>query len=173
MAIPKEVVAKLDAASNAFDGVITKTEQKIFDSAVELIKKLDVDASGNIKMSTANLKVLSDIKSRLAQITSKDKAYLQGVKELAASFDSIYKSQSAYYAKHFAEKTLNDKAKAKYEAMKRIAVTTTIDGLTGAGLQSNVLDPLAKTLLRAVTSGAKYADLVNELRNQLMTTDTG
>ena len=62
MAIPKEVVAKLDAASNAFDGVITKTEQKIFDSAVELIKKLDVDASGNIKMSTANLKVLSDIK---------------------------------------------------------------------------------------------------------------
>lgn len=173
MAIPKEVVAKLDAASNAFDGVITKTEQKIFDSAVELIKKLDVDASGNIKMSTANLKVLSDIKSRLAQITSKDKAYLQGVKELAAEFDSIYKSQSAYYAKHFAEKTLNDKAKAKYEAMKRVAVTTTIDGLTGAGLQSNVLDPLAKTLLRAVTSGAKYADLVNELRNQLMTTDTG
>ena len=173
MAIPKEVVAKLDAASNAFDGVITKTEQKIFDSAVELIKKLDVDASGNIKMSTANLKVLSDIKSRLSQIASKDKAYLQGVKELAASFDSIYKSQTVYYAKHFAEKTLNDKAKAKYEAMKRVAVTTTIDGLTGAGLQSNVLDPLAKTLLRAVTSGAKYADLVNELRNQLMTTDTG
>ena len=173
MAIPKEVVAKLDAASNAFDGVITKTEQKIFDSAVELIKKLDVDASGNIKMSTANLKVLSDIKSRLSQIASKDKAYLQGVKELAASFDSIYKSQTVYYAKHFAEKTLNDKAKSKYEAMKRVAVTTTIDGLTGAGLQSNVLDPLAKTLLRAVTSGAKYADLVNELRNQLMTTDTG
>lgn len=173
MAIPKEVVAKLDAASNAFDGVITKTEQKIFDSAVELIKKLDVDASGNIKMSTANLKVLSDIKSRLAQIASKDKAYLQGVKELAASFDSIYKSQTVYYANHFAEKTLNDKSKAKYEAMKRVAVTTTIDGLTGAGLQSNVLDPLAKTLLRAVTSGAKYADLVNELRNQLMTTDTG
>ena len=173
MAIPKEVVAKLDAASNAFDGVITKTEQKIFDSAVELIKKLDVDAYGNIKMSTANLKVLSDIKSRLSQIASKDKAYLQGVKELAASFDSIYKSQTVYYAKHFAEKTLNDKAKSKYEAMKRVAVTTTIDGLTGAGLQSNVLDPLAKTLLRAVTSGAKYADLVNELRNQLMTTDTG
>lgn len=173
MAIPKEVVAKLDAASNAFDGVITKTEQKIFDSAVELIKKLDVDAAGNIKISTANLKVLSDIKARLAQITSKDKSYLQGVKELAASFDSIYKSQTVYYAKHFAEKTLNDKAKAKYEAMKRVAVTTTIDGLTGAGLQSNVLDPLAKTLLRAVTSGAKYADLVNELRNQLMTTDTG
>lgn len=173
MAIPKEVVAKLDAASNAFDGVITKTEKKIFDSAVELIKKLDVDASGNIKMSTANLKVLSDIKSRLSQIASKDKAYLQGVKELAASFDSIYKSQTVYYAKHFAEKTLNDKAKSKYEAMKRVAVTTTIDGLTGAGLQSNVLDPLSKTLLRAVTSGAKYADLVNELRNQLMTTDTG
>lgn len=169
MAVPKEVVSQLDGASTAFDGVITKTEKKIFDSAVELIKKLDVDPSGKIKTTTANLKLLSDIKTRLAQITSKDKAYLQGVKELAKSFDAIYRAQAQFYATNFAQKTLNDKAKAKYEAMKRVAVTTTIDGLTGAGLQTNVIDPLSKTLLRAVTSGAKYSDLVDELRNQLMT----
>lgn len=169
MAVPKEVVSQLDGASQAFDGVITKTEKKIFDSAVELIKKLDVDQSGKIKTTTANLKLLSDIKTRLAQITSKDKAYLQGVKELAKSFDAIYRAQAQFYATNFSQKTMNDKTKAKYEAMKRVAVTTTIDGLTGAGLQTNVLDPLGKTLLRAVTSGAKYSDLVDELRNQLMT----
>lgn len=169
MANIKDVTAQMDGASASFDGVITKTEKKIFDSAVELIKKLDIDKStGTIKTTTANLKLLSDIKVRLAQITSKDKAYLQGVKELAKSFDAIYKAQAAWYAQNFAQKTISDKAKAKYEAMKRVAVTTTIDGLTGAGLQSNVLDPLSKTLLRAVTSGAKYSDLIDELRSQLM-----
>ena len=171
MAVPKDVISQVDGASQAFDGVITKTEKKIFDSAVELINKLETDAGGFIKTTTANLKLLATIKARLAQIATKDKAYLQGVKQLAQSFDMIYKAQAAYYAKNFAEKTLNDKAKSKYEAMKQVAVTTTIDGLTGAGLESNVLEPLSKTLLRAVTSGAKYADLIDELRHQLTTID--
>ena len=41
-----------------------------------------------------------------------------------------------------------------------VAVANTIDGLTGAGLQTGVLDQLNKMLLKAVTSGAKYSDLV-------------
>lgn len=172
MAQYNDVISQIDGASASFDTVVTKTEKKIFDSAVALIQKLDVDkTTGQIKQTTANLKLLSDIKARLAQIATKDKAYLQGVKDLAKMFDVIYKQQAAFYSTNFAQKTLNDKAKAKYEAMKRVAVETTIDGLTGAGLQSNVLDPLSKTLLRAVTSGAKYSDLIDELRKQLTSLD--
>lgn len=172
MAQYNDVISQIDGASASFDSVVTKTEKKIFDSAVALIQKLDVDkTTGQIKQTTANLKLLSDIKARLAQIATKDKAYLQGVKDLAKMFDVIYKQQTAFYSTNFAQKTLNDKAKAKYEAMKRVAVETTIDGLTGAGLQSNVLDPLSKTLLRAVTSGAKYSDLIDELRKQLTSLD--
>ena len=172
MAQYNDVISQIDGASASFDSVVTKTEKKIFDSAVALIQKLDVDkTTGQIKQTTANLKLLSDIKARLAQIATKDKAYLQGVKDLAKMFDVIYKQQAAFYSTNFAQKTLNDKAKAKYEAMKRVAVETTIDGLTGAGLQSNVLDPLSKTLLRAVTSGAKYSDLIDELRKQLTSLD--
>ena len=163
MAQYNDVISQIDGASASFDSVFTKTEKKIFDSAVALIQKLDVDkTTGQIKQTTANLKLLSDIKARLAQIATKDKAYLQGVKDLAKMFDVIYKQQAAFYSTNFAQKTLNDKAKAKYEAMKRVAVETTIDGLTGAGLQSNVLDPLSKTLLRAFTSGGKYSDLIDE-----------
>lgn len=171
MATIKDIISKIDGASAAFDGVITKTEKKLFDSVVGQVKLLDIDGMGHIKTTTSNLKLLSDISVKLQQMTSKDKEYLSGVKSLAKAFDDIYKAQAAFYAVHFAEKTLNDKAKAKYEAMKRVAVTNTVSGLTGAGLQSYVLNPLSKTLLRAVTSGSKYSDLVLELRRQLTSAD--
>lgn len=163
----QSVAQMLDKASERFAGVITKTEKAIFDSAVELIKRLDIDANGYIKNTTANLKLLSDIKSKLARFAS-NKEYLRGVKELAQAFDDIYKQQVAYYSSSFAQKTMGDKAKNKFAAMQRVAVANTIDGLTGAGLQTGVLDSLNKMLLKAVTSGAKYSDLVAEFRSQLI-----
>ena len=163
----QSVAQMLDKASERFAGVITKTEKAIFDSAVELIKRLDIDANGYIKNTTANLKLLSDIKSKLARFAS-NKEYLRGVKELAQAFDDIYKQQVAYYSSSFAQKTMGDKAKNKFAAMQRVAVANTIDGLTGAGLQTGVLDSLNKLLLKAVTSGAKYSDLVAEFRSQLI-----
>ena len=61
------IVQKMDAMSDHFAGVITKTEKAIFDSAVELIKKLDIDGGGFIRNTTANLKLLSDIKRIFAR----------------------------------------------------------------------------------------------------------
>lgn len=158
--------------SDHFAGVITKTEKAIFDSAVELIKKLDIDGGGFIRNTTANLKLLSDIKTRLARVAN-NKEYLRGVKEVAQAFDDIYRTQVAYYSNAFAQKTLGENHKSKYAAMQRVAVANTIDGLTGAGLQTGVLDQLNKMLLKAVTSGAKYSDLVADFRSQLVSSKDG
>lgn len=158
---------KVDNASDQFAGVITKTEKAIFDSAVALIKKLDIDSQGHIRITTANLKLLSDIKSRLGKLT-KSKEYLKGVKELVKAFDDIYHAQVSYYSTQFAKKTLSDNAKKKFAAMQRIAVTNTIEGLTGSGVNANVTEELSKILLRAVTTGAKYSDLVDEFRSKLI-----
>lgn len=162
------MLQSVDNANDQFAGVITKTEKAIFDSAVGLIKQLDIDGGGFIKNTTANLKLLSEIKVRLARIAN-NKEYLKGVKELAEQFDTIYKTQVAYYSNAFAQKTLGEHHKSKFEAMKRVAVANTIEGLTGAGLQTNVLDQLNKMLLKAVTSGAKYSDLVANFKAQLIT----
>lgn len=167
-----DMLHKVDNASDQFAGVITKTEKAIFDSAVTLIKKLDVTSTGYIRTSTANIKLLSDIKTRLGKLT-KSKEYLKGVKELAQAFDDIYRAQVAYYSSQFAKKTLSDNAKKKFAAMQRVAVANTIDGLTGAGINANVTDELSKMLLRAVTTGAKYTDLVDELRTKLISSKDG
>lgn len=162
-----DMLNKVDNASDQFAGVITKTEKAIFDSAVALIKKLDIDSQGHIRTTTANLKLLSDIKSRLGKLT-KSKEYLKGVKELVKAFDDIYHAQVSYYSTQFAKKTLSDNAKKKFAAMQRIAVTNTIEGLTGSGVNANVTEELSKILLRAVTTGAKYSDLVDEFRSKLI-----
>lgn len=162
-----DMLNKVDNASDQFAGVITKTEKAIFDSAVALIKKLDIDSQGHIRITTANLKLLSDIKSRLGKLT-KSKEYLKGVKELVKAFDDIYHAQVSYYSTQFAKKTLSDNAKKKFAAMQRIAVTNTIEGLTGSGVNANVTEELSKILLRAVTTGAKYSDLVDEFRSKLI-----
>ena len=167
-----EIFNQVDNAEARFNGVITKTEKQIFDSAVDAIKRLDVDASGYIKTTTANLKLLQEIKSRLERIAN-NKEYLQGVKELAKAFADIYKAQVAYYSNEFAQKSMNEHTRDRYDAMKRIAVSNTIDGLTGAGLQSGVLDSLNKMLLKAVTGGEKYSDLVSSFRNQLISSKDG
>lgn len=167
-----DMLNRVDNASNQFADVITKTEKAIFDSAVTLIKKLDIDARGYIRTTTANLKLLGDIKTRLGRLT-KSKEYLKGVRELVTAFDEIYRAQVSYYSSQFAKKTLSDNAKKKFAAMQRIATENTIDGLTGAGVNANVTDELSKMLLRAVTTGAKYSDLVDEFRNKLISSGDG
>jgi|GEM_PF-1444970 len=57
--------------------------------------------------------------------------------------------------------------------MKQIAVDNVTTNLTGAGLQASVTDKINDMLLRAVTSGAKYADLTKELHEHLTKTDKG
>lgn len=59
------------------------------------------------------------------------------------------------------------KHQTKYDLMQQLAIENTVGGLTGAGLQSNVTDKLNEMLLRAVTSNAKYADLMEEMRTYL------
>lgn len=48
-----------------------------------------------------------------------------------------------------------------------------MEALMGSGLKANVTDKLNEILLRAVTSGAKFADLQEELRTHLLGKDGG
>ena len=156
-------VTKLkDQASAKFEIAVTASEKKIFDEAVTLISELEKTTDGKIKASIANLKRLSQIKTKLAKVAN-NKDYLQAVQDLAKEFESIYKAQ----AKYFASLTTEMHHEKKYATIKELAVENTIGGLVGAGLQSNVTDKLNDMLLRAVTSGAKYADLMEEMRPYL------
>ena len=166
----KHVLSIIDNESEKFDSVITKTEKAMLSAAVNAIKKLDVDASGNIRTTTANIKLLATIRTKLATVAS-NKEFMGGVKSVANAMDKLYKAQVEYYSKAFPQKTLGENAKKKHQALQQIAINNVASGLSQSALTASVVEPLNKMLLRAVTSGAKYADLIDEFHKQLESSD--
>lgn len=166
------VIDTLDHAADAFDGIATAEQKKIYSEVLTLAKDLETDSLGKVKQSIANLKRLTQIKTKLAAL-SKDKEWVAGLTHFAQYFGILQKQQNAYFADHFPSLTLSKTAKEKHELQKQLAVQNTMEALMGDGLKANVTDKLNDILLRAVTTNAKFADLQEELRTHLLGKDGG
>ena len=166
MAELKDVIDTLDNAADSFDGIATKEQKKIYDEVVSLAKDLKTK-NGKVIQSIENLKLLTKIKANLAAL-SKDKEWVAGITQFSQYFGHLQKMQNEYYSQHFTESTLGMDFKKKNELMRKMAVQNTMEALMGDGLKANVTDKLNDILLRAVTSGSKFADLQHELHAHLM-----
>ena len=172
MAELKTVIDTLDNAADSFESIATKAQKKMFDEVITLAKDLDVDSTGGVKQTIANLKRLTQIKAKLAAL-AKDKEWVDSIGKFAQYFGILQKQQNEYFSSHFPEATLSETAKKKNELLKQLAVQNTIDALIGDGLKANVTDKLNDILLRAVTTNAKFANLQEELRAHLLGKDGG
>lgn len=164
----REIIRTSDHASVAFEKAVANSERKMLDEVQLLIKDLETNPSGTIKTSIANLKRVQAIRTHLSKIAN-NKDYLRAVSELLREFDTIYNQQVSYYA----VKNQSTRAEQKHALVKTIARENTIAALTGDGLAANVTAQLDKMLLRAVTSGARFADLQKELSDYLLTNEGG
>lgn len=164
----KDIITTSDRASEVFDKAVSTSEQKMFDEVLLLIKNLETTPQGNIKTSIANLKRVQQIRSKLYRLAN-NKDYLQAVRELVGTFDTLYRQQLQFYA----AKNQSTVTEQKHNLVKTIARENTIAALTGDGLAANVTTQLDKMLLRAVTSGARFADLQKELSDYLLTNEGG
>lgn len=172
MADFKDVINTLDKAADGFGNIANAEQKKIYEEVVTLAKDLETDAKGKVKQTITNLKRLNQIKAKLASL-SKDKEWVAGIGKFVKYFDILQKQQNAYFSTAFPQLTLGESAKKRNEMMKQIAVNNTIEALMGDGLKANVTDKLNDILLRGVTSGAKWADLQQELRDHLMGKEGG
>ncbi len=166
------VIDTLDKAADSFDSIANAEQKKIYEEVLTLAKDLETDSLGKVKQSIANLKRLTQIKTKLAAL-SKDKEWVAGLTHFAQYFGILQKQQNAYFADHFPSLTLSKTAKEKHELQKQLAVQNTMEALMGDGLKANVTDKLNDILLRAVTTNAKFADLQEELRAHLLGKDGG
>lgn len=172
MAGLKDVIDTLDKAADGFGNIANQEQKKIYEEVVTLAKDLETDMRGRVKQTISNLKRLNQIKAKLAAL-SKDKEWVAGITQFAKYFDILQRQQNAYFSQQFGKKTLTESAQKKNEIMRQIAVQNTMEALMGDGLKANVLDKLNDILLRGVTSGAKWADLQDELRTHLMGKEGG
>jgi hypothetical protein len=172
MAGIKDVIDTLDKAADGFDSIANAEQKKIYEEVITLAKDLETDIFGKVKQTITNLKRLNQIKAKLAAL-SKDKEWVAGIGKFVKYFDILQRQQNAYFSTAFPQLTLGESAKKRNEMIKQIAVNNTIEALMGDGLKANVTDKLNDILLRGVTSGAKWADLQQELRDHLMGKEGG
>lgn len=160
----KNIIDTIDNVNDKFSSRLSATEKKLLDEVLNLIKQLNV-SNGKIDSSIENLKLVSEIKSKLnSAVLNKD--YLKTVAELSKGFDTIYSAQFTYF------KTLQNSLKAdkRYELVKQLSLESTMQGLTRAGIEANVTSKISDMILKGVTTGSMYADMVKDM-TAFLTTD--
>jgi len=161
------ILESIDKVQERFDGSIDAAQKRMLNEVLSLSKELDVK-NGKVVPSVANLKLINQIKSKLNKAVL-NKEYVKDIEKLTSGFDDIEKSQQMYFASVTKGKTFDE----RYKLLKDIAVSNTVSQLTESGIDANVTSKLKDMLLRSVTSGAKYTDLIGEMSNFLTDNENG
>ena len=160
-----EVIKQIEATDSKFGSVVDDAQKRMLREVLTLTKDLEL-SNGRILPTVGNLKLISKIKEKLNKaVVNKD--YLNGVKDLLKSFEMIQVSQLGYF------KTISDgkTTQQKYDLVRGMAIENTAAQLTESGIDANVTSKLKDMLLRSVTSGGLYRDLVGEVSEFLSNTD--
>lgn len=160
----EQILKLIDDSVNSFNESIPAIQRQLFNELVELASKLETK-KGRIKSTAANLRLISQIKNKFDRLIIKNKAYNQNVKDFTKAFSEVQKAQEQYF-----EETHSLKPPAILSAIREQSIEATIDNLKGGGMRSTVIEPIREILKTNITSGAKYSELVEQLKVSLVDT---
>lgn len=160
-----DILKTITDANKQFASSLDKSQARLLAEALDLVRTLDI-RNGKIAPSIANLKLISNIKAKLSKaVVNSD--YIKSVKDLVGNFDTIQATQNIYFTPMLAKSS----TVKKQNLIKQISIDNTVSQLTEAGLGANVTDEIRNKLLKSVTSGAQYNDLVAEMTQYLTDTE--
>jgi hypothetical protein len=163
----EDILKTIDKAINKFQSAIPGIQRLVFEELQPLIKQIEIK-DGKLLNNVNNLKLIGSLKNKLEKIIlSPD--YKKAVQNFLDSFTAVTNLQQDYF-KQF-NKDL--KPKKTLPIIKQLAVESTINGLVGQGMSASVIDPIKKILTQNITTGGNYAKFQEQLRNHILTNDTG
>ena len=140
------------------------TQKAMFNKIMALARGLTLNADGTIKQSTANLKAIREVKAILSN-TLKTKAYKADVKGYTDEFNTVKGINDEYLG------TISEgfnPEKLVYKEVQKQAVSLTQSSLLGAGVDENIIKPVANILQDSITSGAMYGDMIQSLQTEIL-----
>lgn len=159
---PEDIQKQVDDALNAFGDSLSSIEKKMLREIELLIKDLDLDKSGKIKITSANLKKVTSISKKLEKIVL-NKRYTKEV----GSFIHAFRENS-----QLQDKMYRHTKTAAMSALENLSIDMVADSLTESGVRANIVNPVKKMLVQNVSSGSNYSDLISQLR-EMLTPDDG
>lgn len=171
MATPAQLIKKIDKlvedSAKNFNRLTPALQRRVYDEIVILLKDLDLKGE-QIATTVKNLRAIGNINRRLEKIIF-DEGYREQVKEFLKVYNEIASTQNQYF------KQVENKFKPTklLQAVREVSISSTLDGLTEAGLTANVIDPIKNMLQKSITTGGSYKELAETVRVNLTDDATG
>jgi hypothetical protein len=163
----KDILNQISEVDSRFGSVVDSAQKRMLNEVLTLTKDLKI-VNGNIAPSVENLKIINKIKIKLNK-TIVNNEYKKGVTDLLKSFEGIQVAQIGF----FSSLSKGLKMTEKYDLVRQMAIENTATQLTESGIDANVTSKIKDMLLRSVTSGGKYSDMVGEMSNFLSDNQNG
>jgi hypothetical protein len=163
----KQILSTIDEAIGKFQSSIPGIQKLVYDELQPMLKEIKIK-DGKILNNVDNLRLIGNLKNKLEKIIVSTE-YKKSVQSFIDSFGVVSNLQQDYFAQ------FNDKFKAgkTLPIIKQLAVESTINGLIGQGMVVNIVDPIQKILNQNITTGGDYANFQDQLRNHILSNDTG
>ncbi len=157
----------IDSSVDSFNEHIPSAQKDIFNRVQLLLKDLDV-RRGEIRPTIKNLRKINRLKREIQNAILNDK-YLKSVGAFRDSFTKVTQLQTEYFAT--IEKGFE--LPAFVEQLKQSSVTAMTEGLTAAGIKANITEKAADIVRRNISEGARFGELLTEMRTFLTKTEAG
>jgi len=167
MASFKKIIDRIDDAISGFIERIPESQSDMLRELDFELRKLDLQGE-TIKPTVANLKIVSNIKSKLMNVILTD-TYKSGVKAFLKSFNDITTLQNEYW--RGVEK--NFKPRSILKQIKQLAIEDTAAKLMESGIDANVAQPIKDILTANITQGGSYKQLKAQLKEAVTNTESG
>lgn len=161
-----DILKAISKAVKKFNRNIPAAQRAMFDAISEELKRLDTHADGKVKTTAKNLSILASIRNKMLRVIVTPE-YREAVKEFAKSFNEITTLQNQYWRTQEAE----FKPRKVLKALRKQAVSDTVNKLMESGIGVNVGDRVTDILRTSITTGGSYKKLTAQLRDGLLNTE--
>ncbi len=158
-----ELAQEIQSVVDDFADGLEPIQKDLFNRLQVIINQLSLDADGNIKRTSTNLRLTEKIKQEIMKVERLPE-FKDHVSELDGAIDELVKIQTSYFDKH-----LTDFQEPKViEAFKAQAFSQTVESLTGAGLNANVAQQAADIVSLYSTEGGSFSEMAEKLKEKMV-----
>ncbi len=162
-----KILTTIDEAIDTFEKSVPGIQKSILEELQPLIKELEIK-NGKILNNVDNLKLILNIKNKLEKIIiSPD--YKKQVQKFIDFFGIVTDLNNTYFSQ-FNNKFTPSKT---LPILRQLTIETTINSLMGQGMVDSLVEPVRRILIQNITTGGSYAKFQEQLRNEIITNETG
>lgn len=159
--LAKKVSDIIEKAYSDFGHQLDQTSKELFAQMQTLLNKLDLTPDGYIQQSQANRKILAQAGTYFEQ-AMKRSGYYSSLNDFTDAIIQVTTVTDAYFSAIIDGFTID----AQYlKSLQNQAITQLESLIANEGLESQVKQPIINILNQNINTGAKYSDLVQQIKD--------